>query len=73
MLLEYDRDRLDPYDRVLAYVWLTDPPRLVNVELVRDGFATVATYPPNVAHLDALKEAERSAREAGRGLWANCR
>ena len=51
-------DRLDPYDRILAYVWLHRPPALVNVELVRDGFATVATYPPNVAHLAALEAAE---------------
>ncbi len=72
VLLEYDQDRLDRYDRVLAYVWLPDPPRLLNVELVREGFATVATYPPNVAHLAELTAAETSAREARRGLWANC-
>lgn len=72
VLLEYDLDRLDPYGRTLAYVWLTDPPRLVNVELVREGFATVATYRPNLAHLDALQAAEDDARSHRRGLWAMC-
>ena len=73
VLLEYDLDRLDQYGRTLAYVWLTDPPQLVNVELVREGVATVATYRPNLAHLDALQSAEDDARSHRRGLWAKCR
>lgn len=72
VLLEYDIERRDQYGRVLAYVWLTDPPLLVNVQLVREGFATVATYRPNVRHLDELEAAEREARSAGRGLWSHC-
>jgi micrococcal nuclease len=72
VLLEYDLDRLDQYRRTLAYVWLTDPPRLVNAELVQDGFATVATYRPNVAHLGELRAAESAARAAGNGLWSTC-
>ena len=72
VLLEYDLDRQDQYGRTLAYVWLTDPPRLLNAELVRDGFATVATYRPNVAHLAELEAAQKAARAAGAGLWSRC-
>jgi micrococcal nuclease len=72
VLLEYDLDREDQYGRTLAYVWLTDPPRLINAELVRDGYATVATYRPNVAHLEELQAAEDTARAAERGLWSTC-
>ncbi|HEU4394963.1 MAG TPA: thermonuclease family protein, partial [Planctomycetota bacterium] len=28
-------------------------------------------YPPNVRYADRFREAERRAREAGKGLWAD--
>ena len=30
----------------------------------------VGSYPPDVKYADALLDAQRSAREAGRGMWA---
>lgn len=72
VLLEWDLERKDRFDRDLAYIWLTEPPRLLNAELVLNGFATEATYRPNVAHLAELRAAEDSARAAGRGLWSRC-
>ena len=68
--LEFDVEELDRFDRTLAYVWLGD--RLFNEELVRGGFATVATFPPNVAYVDRFRSAERDARAHDRGLWGEC-
>ncbi len=61
----------DRYDRLLRYVWLVDGDRwtLVNLELVRQGFAQVETDPPDVKYADRFVAAERMARDAGRGLW----
>ncbi len=72
VVLEYDIERRDRYDRTLAYVWLPRPAALVNAALVSQGFATVATFPPNVAHLADLEAAEDAARAADRGLWSAC-
>ena len=71
--LELDVEERDRYGRLLAYVYLARPPRLfVNAELVRQGYATVATFPPNVRHVDTFVRLQREAREAGRGLWSKC-
>ncbi len=73
VLLEKDVSETDRYDRLLRNVWVERDGRLVLVglELVRTGFAQVTTYPPDVKYVDALLEAERSARAAGVGLWAD--
>lgn len=68
--LVYDVDRLDRYGRTLAYVYLGRA--FVNLELVRRGYATILTIPPNVAHADEFLAAQRDARGAGRGLWRAC-
>lgn len=66
--LESDVEQRDRYDRVLAYVWREG--LLVNWWLVRDGWAVLATYPPNVRYVDGYVAAQDSARAEGRGLWA---
>ena len=68
--LEFDVERIDPFGRTLAYVWLGD--ELFNETLVAEGYALVTTYPPNVAHVDRFVAAQRAARESGRGLWGAC-
>jgi endonuclease YncB( thermonuclease family) len=65
--LEFDVERLDQYERTLAYVWLGD--ELFNETLVARGFATVTTYPPNVKYVDRFLSAQRDARSHERGLW----
>ncbi|RJP75110.1 MAG: nuclease [Candidatus Zixiibacteriota bacterium] len=67
--LEYDVQPHDRYGRILAYVYLEDG-TFFNAELVRQGYARAATYPPNVKHADEFVRLEREAREADRGLWA---
>jgi micrococcal nuclease len=62
-----DVSETDRYDRLLRYVIAGD--FFVNYELVRQGFATGATFPPDVACQDVFREAERTAREESKGLW----
>jgi micrococcal nuclease len=68
--LQFDLERIDPFGRTLAYVWLGD--ELFNETLVREGYAFVTTYPPNVRYLDRFRAAQREARSAGRGVWGRC-
>ena len=71
MVLERDVSETDRYDRLLRYAWLrtADGWLFVNLELVRRGFAQVATFPPDVQWTHAFLAAQRGAREAGLGLW----
>ncbi len=69
--LELDEDRLDPYGRTLAYVYLRDG-RMANVVLVDGGYATVTIYPRNDRYEVRLRAAEQAARDAGAGLWSAC-
>lgn len=68
--LEFDVERLDPYGRTLAYVWLGG--ELFNETLVREGYALVTTFPPDVGYVDRFVAAQRVARERHLGLWGAC-
>ncbi len=65
--LEFDVQQRDKYGRLLAYVHLDG--QMVNRTLVREGYAEVATYPPNVRHQVEFVKLQREAREQQRGLW----
>ena len=65
--LELDVQPYDRYQRLLAYVYVGDV--MVNAELVRQGYAQVATFPPNVTHQARFLALQREAREAGVGCW----
>jgi micrococcal nuclease len=73
VVLEKDVSEIDQYRRLLRYVWLPDGATwlLVNLELVRRGFAQVSTYPPDVKYTDLYLDAQRKARDEGRGLWGD--
>ena len=70
--LRYDAERRDRYGRTLAYVYRASDGLFVNAELVRRGYATVLTIPPNVAHAELFRHLAARARHAGRGLWHAC-
>jgi micrococcal nuclease len=65
--LEFDVQRRDTYRRTLAYVYVGDT--MLNAELVRQGYAQVATFPPHVQDQERFLALQREAREGGRGLW----
>jgi micrococcal nuclease len=69
--LAFDVERIDPYGRTLAYIWMPDG-SLFNETLVRNGFATVATYPPDTKYVGRFEAAQRAAKAGGRGLWSAC-
>jgi micrococcal nuclease len=72
VLLEKDVSETDRYGRALRYVWLdTDSGwLLVNLELIRQGFASITTYPPDVKYVDLLYvDAQDEAQANARGLW----
>ncbi|MBN7811514.1 thermonuclease family protein [Algoriphagus sp. H41] len=60
----------DRYKRTLAYVYLEDG-TFLNAHLVSEGYATVATFPPNVKYADLFLQLEREARRNKKGLWAS--
>ena len=65
--LELDAARRDPSKHLLAHVFIGATS--VNLEMLRQGQAVASNRPPNIAHTDEYRQAEREAREAGRGLW----
>jgi micrococcal nuclease len=70
VFLEFDVERTDRYDRTLAYVWLDG--ELFDERILADGFALVATFPPNVRYVDRFLAAQRRGRDANLGLWGSC-
>lgn len=64
-----DVNETDRYGRLLRYVYLADG-TLVNTELVRQGYALLATFPPDVAKEAEIRAAQQEAVAASRGLWA---
>jgi micrococcal nuclease len=67
-----DVERRDRYGRLLAYVYRESDGLFVNAELVRRGYATTATFPPNVRFAAEFAGLARAAMSAGRGLWRAC-
>ena len=84
--LEKDVSERDKYGRILRYVYVSkndNPSTLTNLNnnelevfvneyLVKEGYATVKIYSPDVVYADLLAQAEKDARENHRGLWSEC-
>lgn len=66
--LEFDVQRYDRYKRTLAYVYLDDG-RFLNALLVKEGYASVATFPPNVKYSEYFAKLEKEARTRKKGMW----
>jgi endonuclease YncB( thermonuclease family) len=67
--LEFDQQRRDRYERLLAHVTLEDG-TAVNELLLREGLARALFLQPNMHHLQRYFQAEAEARKARRGIWA---
>lgn len=69
--MENDISDTDKYGRWLRYVYVGEV--FVNEALVREGYANVFTYPPDVRYTEKFRSAEATARTGGKGLWgAKC-
>jgi len=66
--LEFDGERRDRHNRLLAYLYLSDG-ELFNLTLIREGFGYAYTLQPFRFATDFLR-AEDEARKEQRGMWA---
>lgn len=67
--LEFDVQQKDRYNRILAYVYRDG--LMVNLEMLRRGYALIFTHPPNVRYMEEFLNAQKEAREARIGLWTD--
>lgn len=65
--LEKDISETDKYGRLLRYVWIEN--LLINEFLVQEGYAQSSSYPPDIKYQESFLEAQKKAREEGKGLW----
>jgi endonuclease YncB( thermonuclease family) len=68
--LAFDVDRFDRYGRTLAYVYVGR--ELLNITLVRLGYARADPVPPDTRMATLFANAESTARSSDLGLWAKC-
>ncbi|MBE9127300.1 MULTISPECIES: thermonuclease family protein [unclassified Coleofasciculus] len=67
VLLEADVQTKDSFGRWLAYVWHSG--RLLNEQLVQEGYVLAAPRSPNDKYSDRLVRAQEYARIMGYGIW----
>lgn len=67
--LEFDVSQTDQYGRLLAYVYLENG-EMLNEKLLKEGYAQVATYAPNVKYVEKFEQLQKEARENKVGFWA---
>ena len=68
LYLEYDKERLDRYDRTLAYVWLDSnvnpsdlndvQTKMYNAKLIVNGYAVAKRFPPNTKYATMFESLE---------------
>lgn len=66
--LEFDVDKYDDYDRLLAYVY-TEDKTMVNKLLIKEGYARMYTVQPNVKYKTDFYQMQMKAREEKAGFW----
>lgn len=68
--LEFDAERRDKYGRLLCYV-LTSDKKMINLQMLKEGYAMLFTVPPNVKYVDKLRKAQHEARQQRLGIWGS--
>lgn len=69
ILLEYDVQKRDKYGRILGYIWLNDT-LMFNDFLIKEGYAQLMTFPPNLKYHKKFLKSLKLAREQEKGLWS---
>ncbi|MBI2995700.1 MAG: thermonuclease family protein [Candidatus Melainabacteria bacterium] len=68
--IESDLQKIDPYKRTLGYVFIGGTHNLfLNEALLKNGFAILANFPPNLRYIFRLKKAQVYARQNMLGVW----
>lgn len=65
--IEFDVQERDQYGRLLGYVWHNG--EMFNKTLLKEGYAKVATYPPNVKYVNDFTKLQEQARNSKKGFW----
>lgn len=76
VILTKDISETDKYNRLLRYVYLpmgNGENLFINDYMIRQGFAKILTYPPDVKYDSRFLQAEKEARDNLRGLWGECK
>ncbi|MBU1177290.1 thermonuclease family protein [Patescibacteria group bacterium] len=68
--LKKDISERDKYGRLLRYVWVDD--LFINEYLVKNGYASASTFPPDVKYADDFLKFQKKAKEENLGLWSSC-
>lgn len=68
--LEYDEEKLDIYQRTLAYVYLdSQGENRVEDHLLKNGMASCLTIPPNTRYQTHFESLEQTAKANHLGIW----
>ncbi|MGK7920087.1 MAG: thermonuclease family protein [Trichodesmium sp.] len=67
VLLEFDVQQTDKFDRQLGYIWLKG--KLINEYMVKEGLALAQPDFPNTKYMERLTNAQERARLLGLGIW----
>jgi micrococcal nuclease len=65
--LEFDEEKIDQYDRLLAYVYAGGS--MFNEDLLEEGHAQAYPYPPNTKYEGRFADAQSDAMAAHAGIW----
>ena len=66
--LEYDAEKLDQYDRTLAYVYLEDGEMFEEI-MISEGLAKVVSYKPNNLYSEYFYKLQDAAKDQSKGFW----
>lgn len=71
LYIEYDSkaDKVDKYDRTLAWVWIDDT--LLQTELVKNGYAKVAYLYDEYKYASELRKFEEYAKDNKLNIWSD--
>ena len=67
--LEYDEEKYDQYDRVLAYVYFEDDTCFEEI-MISEGLAKVVKFEPNKKHVEKYYQIQDEARSNKAGFYA---
>jgi len=67
--LSFDEEKIDDFDRALAYVQIGGQSETFNETLLNQGYAQLFIVSPNDRYEATFREAQDEARQAHRGIW----
>lgn len=67
--MEKDISETDKYGRLLRYLWINGV--MVNEELIKNGWAQVSTFPPDIKYQERLRIEQIKAKLNNLGIWGN--